>query len=202
MAGRELANKPRLATQEETDERRLVQAAQRDRARFAEIYDRYFNVVYSYAARRLRDRSRTEDLTSEVFHKALKNLPRFKWTGAPFGAWLLRIAANMIADQAKRNAREADPPADMNQPGQASSGLPNSNAKQSQQSELENAERRARLYTLIDELPADQQTVIVMRFAAEKSIREIANELDRSEGAVKQLQFRALQNLRQRWITQ
>jgi RNA polymerase sigma-70 factor (ECF subfamily) len=55
---------------------------------------------------------------------------------------------------------------------------------------------RARLFRLVEELPEDQRRVVVMRFAEEKSIREIATEIGRSEGAVKQLQFRGLQNLR------
>src|SRR5438445_1248749 len=89
-----------------TDERLLIEAAQRDRARFADIYEEYFEIVYAYIARRVRNRSTAEDLTSDVFHKALANLPRFKWTGAPFGSWLLRIASNLIADRTKRAARE------------------------------------------------------------------------------------------------
>ena len=107
MAGGEPAKKPRLGEFNEADERRLVEAAQRDRTHFGSVYEKYFEVVYSYVARRVRDRAAAEDLTSEVFRKALANLPRFKWTGAPFGAWLLRIASNLIADRAKRVAREA-----------------------------------------------------------------------------------------------
>jgi RNA polymerase sigma-70 factor (ECF subfamily) len=67
-----------------------------------------------------------------------------------------------------------------------------------QQTDLEASQRRARLFSLVEELAQDQRRVVVARFAEEKSIAEIANELGRSEGAVKQLQFRALQNLRQR----
>lgn len=64
--------------------------------------------------------------------------------------------------------------------------------------DLEDVERRARLFSAVDTLPEDQRRVIVMRFADEKSIRDIADELGRSEGAVKQLQFRGLENLRNR----
>jgi RNA polymerase sigma-70 factor (ECF subfamily) len=63
---------------------------------------------------------------------------------------------------------------------------------------LEEVERRARLFSAVNKLPEDQRRVVAMRFADEKSIREIAAELGRSEGAVKQLQFRALENLRNR----
>src|SRR5689334_4211246 len=106
MAGSEPAQKSRLWNLSEADERRLVEAAQQDLACFDAVYEKYFDLVYAYVARRVRDRAATEDLTSEVFRKALANLPRFKWTGAPFGAWLLRIASNLIADRAKRVARE------------------------------------------------------------------------------------------------
>ena len=202
MAGSETAPEVRLDRATEAEERRLIEAAQQDRGRFVEIYEKYFDLVYAYAGRRVRNRDEAEDLTAEVFRKALENLPRFKWTGAPFGAWLLRISFNLIADRAKRAAREqgssprvstsVDPPSST--AGLAPRSQPT--AKQAQQTDLEEAERRAHLFRLVDSLSGDQRSVVVMRFAQEKSIREIAGELGRSEGAVKQLQFRALQNLR------
>jgi len=194
MAGSEPAQKARLGQRSETDERRLVEAAQQDRACFGAVYERYFELVYGYVARRVNDRGAAEDLTSEVFRKALANLTRFKWTGAPFGAWLIRIASNLIADRAKRAGREvlADEPA-LN-----AAAVDESVNTQSQQSNLEAVERHARLFRLVDALPDDQRRVVAMRFAEEKSISEIAAELNRSEGAIKQLQFRALQTLRKR----
>lgn len=170
------------------DERLLIEAAQRDRARFADIYEEYFGLVYAYVVRRVRDRSTAEDLTSDVFHKALANLPRFKWTGAPFASWLFRIASNVIADRAKRKAK-------ISASSEEVELLPQDSRKDSQ-SGLEDVERQAQLFRLVDELPEDQKRVVALRFAEDKSIREISNELGRSEGAVKQLQFRALQNLR------
>src|SRR5438309_815507 len=200
MAGSEPAQKARTSKAKDGDERRLVEAAQREPARFADLYENYFELVYAYVARRVRDRAATEDLTSEVFHKALANLPRFKWTGAPFAAWLLRIASNMIADRAKRTSREGKVPLDESEHSLTLGLLPESGSRRphTQQTELEDAERRALLFKLVDELVDDQHRVLVMRFAEEKSIREIAGELDRSEGAVKQLQFRALESLRKR----
>jgi RNA polymerase sigma-70 factor (ECF subfamily) len=152
-------------------------------------------LVYAYSARRLRNRTETEDLTAEVFRKALQSLPRFKWTGAPFAAWLFRIASNLIADRAKRAAREGSAEPSLTA-GLASPGQPGST--QTQQTDLEECERRAELFRLLGELAEDQQRVVIMRFTEDKSIREIANQLDRSEGAVKQLQFRALQTLRKK----
>ncbi len=168
------------------DDRLLVEAAQKDPSRFAELYELNFGRVYGYIARRVPDRDAAQDLTSDVFHKALANLHSFEWRGVPFAGWLLRIAANMIVDRSKRGAKEI---------GQDElPDLPDLGAKP----KLEESDECARLFRLVDQLPADQRRVIGMRFAEEKSIREIAQALGRSEGAVKQLQFRALQNLRAR----
>jgi len=191
MAGSEPAQKARLGKADETEERRLVEAAQQDRACFGDVYERYFELVYGYVARRVRDRAATEDLTSEVFRKALANIDRFKWTGAPFGPWLLRIASNVIADRAKRQAKDG---VRVDEPSLELAAR--SNSRQTQQTELEESERRAWVIRQVDELPDDQRRVVRLRFAEEKSISEIAAELGRSEGAVKQLQFRAFQTLR------
>jgi len=202
MSGSEPANKVRRS---ETEERLLIEAAQHDIARFADVYESYFELVYGYVIRRVHDRATGEDLTAEVFHKALRNLPKFKWTGAPFAAWLFRIASNLIADRAKKEAREpsvslenagADTLA-QSPYGTFETGV-QTGAKQTLQTDLEESERWARLFQTINELAVDQQRVLKLRFAEEKSIQEIANEFGRSEGAIKQLQFRALQTLRLR----
>jgi RNA polymerase sigma-70 factor, ECF subfamily len=173
-------------SRDEAEERLLVEAAQQDPTRFRDLYEINFERVYAYVARRVPDRDEAEDLTADVFHRALARLPRFEWRGAPFAAWLLRIAANAIADRWKRSAQERDF-YDPDPKGEAPTEV-----------SLEEAEQRAQVFRLVDGLPADQRRVIVMRFAEEKSIREIAQELGRSPGAVKQLQFRGLENLRTR----
>src|SRR5712692_10486828 len=195
MAGSEPEKKDRPNREMEAEERRLIEAAQSDPARFADVYENYFELVYAYVARRVRHRDETEDLTAEVFRKALANLPRFKWRGAPFAAWLFRIASNLIADRAKRVAKEVSL-AESGATARGNSALINKGADTSQQKDLEDSERRALLFRLVDELAEDQGRVLVMRFAEEKSICEIAEVLGRSEGAVKQLQFRALENMR------
>ncbi len=171
-----------MAVRKPTDERLLVGAARRDPARFGELYELHFELVYGYIARRVRDRDVAEDLTSEVFQKALANLRTFEWRGAPFAAWLIRIAANAVADQSKRAARETTTSEHAPEP--------------SVEPDMEGIEHRAQLFRLVSELPSDQRHVIVERFVEQRSIREIAQQLGRSEGAIKQLQFRGLQNLR------
>ena len=89
-----------------TDERVLIEAAQRDPIRFAELYERNFGRVYTFIARRTRERGEAEDLTAEVFQRALANLERFEWRGVPLWVWLLQIARNALADRWRRVARE------------------------------------------------------------------------------------------------
>jgi RNA polymerase sigma-70 factor (ECF subfamily) len=168
------------------DERLLIEAAQNDPSRFAELYENNFTRVYAFVARRVRDRAEAEDVTAEVFQQALANLGRFQWRGVPFAAWLLRIAANALADRWQRAARSVEVPAE--------DGQIENEAGAAETAEVE---RRAMLFQLVDRLPDDQRLVVVRRFVDQKSIREIAQELGRSEGAVKQLQFRALETLRE-----
>jgi RNA polymerase sigma-70 factor (ECF subfamily) len=167
---------------DETEERRLVEAAQHDPNRFGELYEIHFAQVYSFIMRRVGNRAVAEDLTSDAFRKALENLPRYEWRGAPFASWLLRIAANAVNDHSSRSSREASLPEDAPEP--------------TINPDLDTTEDFARLLRLVDELPSSQRLVIFERFVEQKSIREIAQRMGKSEGAVKQLQLRALQTLR------
>lgn len=169
----------------EAKERHLVEAAQRDPRYFAELYENNFERVYAFIARRVGDRDHAQDLTADVFHNALKNIASFEWRGVPFVAWLYRIASNAIVDRGKRTARHETMKL-REIPLQESSS----------ESDLADVEHRARLFKLVEKLPVDQRRVIKMRFAEERSIAEIAHQVGRSEGAIKQLQFRGLQSLR------
>ncbi len=172
----------------ESPEKLLIEAAQRDPTRFAELYELNFSRVYAYIARRVGNREDAQDLTAEVFGRAFANLGKFEWRGVPFGVWLFKMAANAMADRWKRAARETGNPSP--EVAQEIRAL--------EEPDLEEIERRAQLFQLVIRLPQDQRRVIELRFAEEKSIREIAQVLRRTEGAVKQLQFRALETLRQR----
>jgi RNA polymerase sigma-70 factor, ECF subfamily len=166
----------------DASEQALVEAAKKDPSSFAALYEAHFGRIYAFVAQRVRDRSVAEDLTAEVFRHALAAIGGFEWRGVPFAAWLYRIAANEIADHVAKSARER-------------SSIP---TDEPSRDETELIEHRATLFRLVEELPADQRRVLVLRFAEERSIREIAESLGRSEGAVKQLQWRALETLRSR----
>jgi len=161
------------------DDRLRIEHAQRDPARFGELYEENFARVYAYVARRVGNRHEAEDLTAEVFREALASLGNFEWRGAPFVAWLLRIASRAVADHYRRSSRE--------------SGRPIGDVEQHDPQEIE---RHVILFQLVERLPEAQAGVIRLRFVEQKSIREIAVILGRSEGAVKQLQLRAIENLR------
>jgi|SRR5690242_2188182 len=172
------------AFSEHADERQLVEAARNDPARFGALYEIHFERIYAYVIRRIHDREAAEDLTSEVFHKALANMGKYEFRGSPFAAWLYRIAANAVADWSKAAGREVF-------------GI-EQDCEGVSPPDLEEIEQRARLFRLVDDLPGEQRRVVFERFVKEKSIREIADSLGKSEGAIKQLQFRALANLRKR----
>ena len=162
------------------DDRLLIEAAQADPARFVDIYERYVDRIHAFVSRRTGNRAVAEDITSQVFEQALRSLGRFEWRGVPLAAWLYRIAANALADYWHDRGRETgEPPPD----------VPDAHER----GELD---RRIALYQQVDQLPDLQRRVIRMRFVEEKSIRDVAAALERSEGAIKQLQLRALENLR------
>lgn len=167
-----------MAIPEKLDERKLVEAAQADPARFLDLYDCYFHQVWAYVIRRTCNQTEAEDVTSEVFRRALENIRSFEWRGIPFIAWLLRTAANALADRWKKAGRESGNP-----PPEAA-GLD------------AGIERRAMLFQLVDRLPEAQRRVIELRFVEGRNLLEVATELGKTEGAVKQLQRRALDHLR------
>ena len=164
------------------DERLLVEAAQSDPARFDTLYELHFERVYGFIAGRVQDRATAEDLTSDVFYKALANLKSYEWRGVPFAAWLLRIAANAVIDRSQRASREHPMPDDPPDPRI--------------NPDMRAIENRARLFQLVKRLPETQRRVVQERFVNQRSIREIAERLGKSVGAIKQLQLRAIERLR------
>ena len=168
----------------EADERSLIAEAQRDASRFGALYERYFDRVYAFVVSRVHDRNAAEDLTSQTFHRALENLGKFEWRGVPFSAWLLRIAANAMADRWASMGRERGSEA----------------AEATESIDTDAIENRARLFGLVRRLPPEQRRVVLLRFVEQRSVREIATAMQKTEGAVKQLQFRAIQSLRETMV--
>ncbi len=164
-------------------ERLMIEAAQRDRAAFAPLYERYVDQIYAYAHTLTRNRELAEDVTASTFAKAIEDLPRFEWRGVPYSAWLYRVAANLVARQARRPAWvdiESHQPVDGESPEKI----------------VEQRDREAGVRAAVARLPHDQRQAVLLRFGGDLHNREIGEIMERSEGAVKLLTFRAMTTLR------
>jgi RNA polymerase sigma-70 factor, ECF subfamily len=175
----------------ESDEA-LVARAKRDRHAFGDLYDRYVEQVYQFTYRRVKNHTIAEDITARVFHRALEQMPRFEWRGIPFGAWLMRIAANLIHDHNGHVQRHI-PLQDWAEDG---AEMTASDPPVEEQYAAHQAGEV--LWQAVSTLPVVQQQVLVYRFVRDMSVRDIADTTGRTEGAVKQLLFRAVKRLRQR----
>jgi RNA polymerase sigma-70 factor, ECF subfamily len=174
----------------ESDEA-LVARAKRDRDAFACLYDRYVEQVYQFIYRRVKDHTIAEDITARVFFRALKSLPRFEWRGIPFGGWLIRIAGNLIHDHTGDAQRYVSL-------GEwAEDGIDLATADPPMGEQYAERQVSSMLWQTVAALPMAEQQVVVYRFARDMSVREIATAMGRTEGAVKQLLFRAVKRLRQ-----
>jgi RNA polymerase sigma-70 factor, ECF subfamily len=176
--------------QQLADEAELVAAAQRDPAEFGPLYERYVDQIYRFAYRRTGNHADAEDVTSQTFQQALAAMPSYEWRGLPFGAWLYRIASNIIYRRGRTSSREVSVEdvsiySDIEDTG--SEDPADLIGSQSDADEL---------LAAIRTLPEDQQRALILKFARGLRNREIGEQLGRSEGAVKQLVHRAMINLR------
>ncbi len=173
-------------TQEELDEERLlVERAQGDRAAFQALYDRYFDRIFSYVYYHCGSREQAEDITAATFQRALEDLPNFRWRGVPYSAWRYRVAGNLLSRDRRRPAwleLKAEAPIAAREPGPELVWLAR--------------EEDGRLHDAIHALPPDQRQAILLRFFAGMRNREVGSVMNRSEGAVKLLVFRAVSTLR------
>ncbi|MDY7041580.1 MAG: sigma-70 family RNA polymerase sigma factor [Chloroflexota bacterium] len=166
------------------DEAALVaRAKQFDRAAVAELYQRYVQRIYRYVYYRVGDESTAEDLTAEVFLRALESVETYSYRGVPFVAWLYRIAQARIADYHRRRARRGE-------------ALPLNERLVGTEEDLaafvERQGSYGSLYAAMQQLTEEQRQVIALKFLAGLKNTEVAYVLDKTEGAVKALQHRAL----------
>jgi len=158
-----------------------------DKEAFGLLYDHYNAAVFRFLYYRTRSTSLAEDLTSETFFRALRSMNNFRWQGKDFGAWLMTIARNLATDHFKAGrTRLEQTTEDM--------GL-HDDTTESPESTVLSALTNEMLLTALEQLPSEQQDCLVMRFLQGMSIAETAAVLQRSEGAVKQLQLRGVRNL-------
>jgi RNA polymerase sigma-70 factor (ECF subfamily) len=176
---------------EETRLAGLVELARGgDAEAFGQLYDHYNASVYRFLYYRLGAAHVAEDLMAETFLRALRGIASFKWQGRDFGAWLMTIARNLAHDHYKAaRTRHELVTEDMSAHDSATEGPENA---------VLDALTNQALLTALRSLPEEQQDCLVMRFLQGLSIAETARVLGRSDGAVKQLQLRAVRNLAKR----
>jgi len=169
-----------------SDEPQLVERAKTDPEAFGELYDRYFQQMYRFCFSRLRDQAAAEDVTSEVFMKALRSIPRYQDTGRPFAAWLYQIAANAVADRyrAHRPTVDIDELFDVSSGG---AGLDDLAIR---------GEEVRRIWKIVETLPAPQRTALVLKFQEDMKLADIAQVMGKSEGAIKLLIHRGVSRIR------
>lgn len=171
---------------ERADEARLIQRAQQgDERAISELYRRHVDVVYRYIWARVRDETVAEDLTAQVFLKALEGLPTYQDTGKPFLAWLYRIAYARTVDHWRQQERRVEVPLDEALP----TGEPRPGAL------LEMEDDWVVAVDLMAKLTDDQQAVLMLRFIGEMSLAQVAETLGKTVGAAKAIQHRALASL-------
>ncbi|TMF38970.1 MAG: sigma-70 family RNA polymerase sigma factor [Chloroflexi bacterium] len=168
------------------EERDLVERAKRDPRQFGTLYDRHLQQIYRFVYSRVREQTAAEDVTSEVFMKALKAMPRYQDTGRPFAAWLYQIAVNAIADR-YRTLRTAQPLDDFHDLSVAGPALEDLAAHR---------DEVRRIWTLVESLPHQQRTALVLKFQEDMKIEDIAVAMGKSAGAVKLLIHRGVTKLR------
>jgi len=177
-----------------SEEKELVERARRAPEAFGKLYDQYYSQIFGYVLKRVANIEIAQDITSEVFFKALKNLGQFKWRNISFSFWLYRIASNQITDYFRKNKHavvsleevselvtNSDPPTELLEA----------------EEELKRHEDFLLLHESIAGLPIKYQEVITLRFFENKQIKEIAQILGKREGTVKALIHRGLEKLRE-----
>lgn len=158
-----------------------------DKEAFGLLYDHYQASVYRFLYYRTRSQTLAEDLTSETFFRALRSMNGFRWQGKDFGAWLMTIARNLAMDHFKAGRTRLEMTTeDMTAHDDTTEG-PEDTVIAGLTNEV--------LLTALAELPVEQRECLIMRFLQGLSIAETARALDRSDGAVKQLQLRGVRNL-------
>jgi RNA polymerase sigma-70 factor (ECF subfamily) len=165
-----------------------VERAQQGEAEaFGKLYDHYSDTVYRYIYYRVSSKATAEDLTSETFLRALRRIGTFTWQGRDFGAWLVTIARNLVADHFKSSRFRLEVTT-----GEMLDA--NEVARSPEESVLESLSNEA-LLQAVRKLNPQQQECVTLRFLQGLSVAETARIMNKNEGAIKTLQYRAVRTL-------
>ena len=169
------------------DVRKLVDRAQQgDRGALEELYLIHFDRIYGYLHMSVGNRHDAEDLTTQTFLKMLESIGRFRWRSAPFSAWLFRIAHNLAMDHFRAGKRW--------QPEEEVPEPPGAEEPSAEMAAMRSIGRQS-MMEMIDTLSPEQQQVLTLKFVFNFANADVAKILDKTEGAIKSLQHRALASL-------
>jgi len=169
-------------------EEQLVERAKSDADAFGELYDHYFSQIYRFVYSRVRDQDAAEDVTSEVFFKALRAIGRYRSSGHPFSAWLYQISVNAIYDhyRSRRPTSSLDGAVGVADP-----------ARPVVERVVDSSEAE-RVWAAIDSLPPQQRMAMTLKLGEDLKLAQIGRIMGKSEGAVKLLIHRGMIGVRQR----
>lgn len=174
----------RSAAQDEAVTHLVDRAVQRDAEAFGALYDTYLGPIYRYLYYRLGNHAEAEDIGEQVFFKAWQAIDRFRWQDKPFSAWLYRLAHNAMVDhlRTRKHTETLDSPA----------VVVRAISEDWTSNQLDSDE----LARALGEITDEQRQVIILKFIEGLDNSEIAQVMDKREGAIRALQLRALISLR------
>ncbi|WP_030851816.1 ECF subfamily RNA polymerase sigma factor, BldN family [Streptomyces sp. NRRL F-4474] len=186
--GTQAAPRRPLADSDQARMMDLVERAQAGEAEaFGRLYDQYSDTVYRYIYYRVGGKATAEDLTSETFLRALRRISTFTWQGRDFGAWLVTIARNLVADHFKSSRFRLE----------VTTGemLDANEVERSPEDSVLESLSNAALLEAVRKLNPQQQECVTLRFLQGLSVAETARVMGKNEGAIKTLQYRAVRTL-------
>lgn len=167
-------------------EQLVARAKLGDQKAFAALYREYVHIVHRYVSSKVHDKQRAEDLVAEVFVRALRNISRFEFRGIEFSAWLVRIARNLVVDHAKSRQTTMEVPHDVTP-----------EAHSEDHADLTIAALDARIIrSALEAMIPEHRKVLQLRFVDSLNINETAERMDKTPGAIRVLQYRALKAMK------
>jgi len=176
------------------EQRQLVEKAKNDMLAFGELYEQYYSPILGYILRRTGRLEIAQDITSEVFYKALNNLHQFRWRDVPFSSWLYRIAGNEVVNYFRNNHNHSSLDNISDSISDPDSTVENEIIEA--EAEIKRHEDYLALHESISKLPAKYQEVITLRYFEHKQLREISLIMGKREGTIKSLLHRGIERLR------
>ena len=178
-----------------TQEKELVERTKKDPEAFGALFREYYDKIFGYALNRTANVSHAEDVTSETFLKALRNIKGFQWRGIAFSAWLYRIAEHEISNIYSGNGHDRILTDELKHFLELDDVSLEAEAAQAE-SVMQKQESLLAANAFLIQLPAKYQEVLVLRFLEQKQLAEISQILGKREGTVKSLLHRGLGKLR------